>query len=332
MGTIRKRGEYQFQAQVRRQGYEAQSATFETRKDAEKWVRATERDMDTGTFIPRGEAMRTTIAELAERYLNEERVKKMRGLRQEEQRVNTIIVKFGKYNLSAVSPSMVAEWARELSNTLKPQTVKHYLSVLGRLYKAATLDFGIPLPLGNPVDSVRKPSVNNDRERILSADEHKRLFAALDKSRSKHLKRVVIIALETAMRRGEILSLTWQNIIDEKLAYLPKTKNGDSRTVPLTDKALDVLKVMKNLPRNIDGKIFKMSLTAVTEGFQRVVEHAEIEDFHFHDLRHCAVSRFAKVLQIHELAKMVGHKDLRSVMRYYKKDDNDILRKLNLAA
>ncbi len=329
MGSIRKRGEYQFQAQVRRQGHKPQSASFETRKDAEKWVRAIEREMDTGTFIPRGEAMRTTIAKLAEDYLASERVRDMKGLRQEEQRVNAVVDKFGKYNLSAVTPAMVADWSKELSAKLKPQTVKHYLSVLGRLYKAATLDFGIPLPLGNPVNSVRKPTVDNDRDRILSADEEKRLFAALEKTRNEHLKSIVIIALETAMRRGEILSLAWPNIIDGKLAYLPKTKNGDSRTVPLSDKAKAVL---IGLPRNIDGRVFKTSKTAVTEGFQRVVERAGIEDFHFHDLRHCAVSRLAKVLQIHELAKMVGHRDTRSVMRYYKKDDDDILRKLNQAA
>ncbi len=326
MGTIRKRGDYQFQAQVRRAGYPPQSKTFDARKDAEKWVRALEREMDTGTFIPRSEAERTTIAKLAERYLIEDRVSEMKGRRQEEQRVNAISDKFGKYHLSAVSPAMVTEWMKELGKTRSPQTVQHYAATLGRLYKAATVDFGIPLPLGNPLTSVRMPAVRNERDRILDANEAKRLDAALDKSRGQHLKPIVQLALETAMRRGEILGLTWDNIdLNKQIAFLPNTKNGDSRTVPLSSRAVAIL---KGLPRNISGKVFSTSMTAVTEGFQRAVLRAEIEDFHFHDLRHCAVSALAKKLSMHELAKMVGHRSPRSVMRYYKQDDADLVRKL----
>ena len=164
LGTIRKRGEYQFQAQVRRQGYPAQSATFETRKDAEKWVRSVEREMDTGTFIPRSEAMRTTIKMLGERYLKE-RASKMKSERQETQRARRIIEIFGDCNLSAVTPAMIADWRDELAKTLSPQTVLAYLAVLGRFYRSASVDFGIPLPLGNPVESVRKPVVKNEHLR-----------------------------------------------------------------------------------------------------------------------------------------------------------------------
>jgi integrase len=325
MGTIRKRGDYQFQAQVRRAGYPAQSKTFDTRKDAEKWVRAIEREMDTGSFIPRSEAERTTIAKLAERYL-EERACDMKGKRQEEQRVNAISRKFGKYHLSAISPSMIADWMKELGKTRSPQTVQHYAATLGRLYKAAAIDFGIPLPLGNPVTNIRMPVVRNERDRILDTDEEKRLLESLDKSRGLHLKSIVRLALETAMRRGEILGLTWENIdLKKQIAFLPDTKNGDARTVPLSLRAVTILEA---LPRNISGKVFATSMTAVTEGFQRAVLRAGLVDFHFHDLRHCAVSMLAKKLSMHELAKMVGHRSPRSVMRYYKQDDADLVRKL----
>jgi integrase len=185
MGTIRKRGDYQFQAQVRRTGYPPQSKTFDTRKDAERWVRAIERDMDTGTFIPRDEATRTTISDLAKRY-RKELTPKMRSQRQEEQRLRAVEAKFGDYNLSAVTPAMIAGWRDELSKTLSTQTVKHYLAVLNRLYKAAARDFGIPLPLGNPVAAARTPTVSNARERRLEAGEEARLFAALDASRGLH--------------------------------------------------------------------------------------------------------------------------------------------------
>ena len=113
MGTIRKRGDYQFQAQVRRTGYPEQSKTFETRRDAEKWVRSIERDMDTGEFIPRGEAARTTINDVCARY-REEMLPRHKGWRQEDQRLRAIETKFGSFNLSAVTPAMVAGW-REYS-------------------------------------------------------------------------------------------------------------------------------------------------------------------------------------------------------------------------
>jgi integrase len=105
----------------------------------------------------------------------------------------------------------------------------------------------------------------------------------------------------------------------------PKTKNGYSRTVPLSSTAVAIL---NDQPRSLSGVVFATSPTAITEGFQRVAKKANLADFHFHDLRHCAVSRLAKILQMHELAKMAGHRSPKSVMRYYKQDDADLVRKL----
>lgn len=116
MGTIRRRGDYQFQAQVRRAGYPPQSKTFENRRDAEKWMRSIEREMDTGSFIPRDEAARTTINDLAKNY-RAELLPKQRGQRQEDSRLKVVETKFGKYHLSAVTPAMVAGWRDELSKT-----------------------------------------------------------------------------------------------------------------------------------------------------------------------------------------------------------------------
>lgn len=325
MGTIRMRGAYQYQAQVRRSGFPPQSKTFESRRDAEKWVRSIEREMDTGAFIPRDEAARTTIKDLAERY-RKELTPKMRGQRQEESRLKAAEEKFGNYNLSAVTPAMVAKWRDELSKKLSPQTVQHYLAVLNRLYKAAARDFGIPLPLGNPVAAVRMPTISNARDRRLEGDEETRLLTALDASRGKHLKSVVLLALETAMRRGEILDLRWEYVdLKRRVLHLPETKNGSSRNVPLSTKAIAVL---EGLQRHITGRVFDTSETAITEGFQRTAKRAGIPDFRFHDLRHEATSRLAEKLEMHELAKVTGHKSPRMLMRYYHPRAEDLARKL----
>lgn len=326
MGTIRKRGDYQYQAQVRRSGYPGQSKTFLSRKDAEKWVRSIEREMDTGAFVSRGEAERTTIADIAKRY-REEIISKMRGFRQEESRLNAVESEFGEYNLSAVTPALIAKWRDKLTaRNLAPQTVLHYLAVAGRLYKAASRDFGIPLPLGNPVASVRMPRVANARERRLTVKEQENLLAEIDKSRSRYLKPVVLLALETAMRRGELLGLRWENIdLKKQVAHLPLTKNGESRNVPLS---LMAVKVLKGQPRAISGRVFPTSMTAVTEGFQRAAQRAELDDIRFHDLRHEATSRLAEKLAMHELAKVTGHKSPRMLMRYYHPRPEDLAKKL----
>lgn len=325
MGTIRRRGDYQWQAQIRRAGYPTQSKTFETRQAAEKWARALEREMDTGEFIPRDEAARTTIKRLAEMY-EEERVNLMKHPRQELSRLKAVVAKFGDYHLSAVTPAMAAKWRDELLKRLSPQTTQHYLAVLGRLYKAADKDFGIPLPLGNPVKSVRMPPVNNSRSRRLEEGEEDLLMAALDRSRSKWLKQVVLIAVETAMRRGEILGLRWENLnLRRRFAHLPETKNGESRDVPLSPKAVQVL---ESLPRNLSGRVFSTSETAITEGFARAARNAGLADLRFHDLRHEATSRLAEKLQMHELARVTGHRSPRMLLRYYHPRAEDLARKL----
>lgn len=151
-------------------------------------------------------------------------------------------------------------------------------------------------------------------------------MAALDASRGKHLKSVVLLALETAMRRGELLALRWEYVdLKRRVLHLPETKNGTSRDVPLSTKAVAVL---EGLPRHITGRVFDTSETAITEGFQRAAKRACIPDFRFHDLRHEATSRLAEKLQMHELGKVTGHKSPRMLMRYYHPRAEDLAKKL----
>lgn len=325
MSTIRKRGAYQWQAQIRRRGYPPQSKTFDTRKDAEAWARMVEREMDTGTFVSRADAERTTIKEIAERY-EKEVLPRMKAQRQEQQRISAVVEHFGKYHLSAITPAMIASWRDALSKRRAGQTVHHYMAVLGRLYTAAQRDFGIALPLGNPVDGVRRPKIDNARERRLEKGEEKRLLAGLEESRSAWLKPAVLLALETAMRRGELLALQWEDIdLRQRVAHLSDTKNGTSRDVPLSTAAVAIL---KKLPRQISGRVFPVTPTVITEGFERACKRAEIEDLRFHDLRHEATSRLAEKLAMHELMKVTGHKDPRMLARYYHPRAADLAKKI----
>ena len=140
---------------------------------------------------------------------------------------------------------------------------------------------------------------------------------------------VVLFAIEKGMRRGEILSLTWENVhLVKRYVLLPDAKNGDSRDGPLSPQALELL---GSLPRNIrsDQKVFPLHYEALKSAWRRACSRAGIIDLRFHDLRHEATSRFfEKGLNVMEVAAITGHKDLRMLQRYTHLRAEDLALKL----
>jgi integrase len=171
----------------------------------------------------------------------------------------------------------------------------------------------------NPIPLVKKPASPQGRSRILSADELNRLFEAL-KPRVKNaniwLLPLTKFALETAMRRGELLGLHWEHIdLQKRTAYIPLTKNGTSRTVPLSHAAIEIL---STLPHNLKGQVFPITNFALSAAIERARRKARLEDFHFHDLRHMAITRLAEKLpNLIELSAVSGHRSLAMLKRYY---------------
>ena len=129
-------------------------------------------------------------------------------------------------------------------------------------------------------------------------------------------RELVKFAIETAMRRQEIASLTWEHVdLKRRTAHLPKTNNGESRTVPLSPAALDIL---KSLPRELSGSVFGMSPDLITKKMSKATKRAGMEDFRFHDLRHEATSRFFENtdLDVMEIRMITGHKSMQMLARY----------------
>jgi integrase len=135
------------------------------------------------------------------------------------------------------------------------------------------------------------------------------------------------VALETAMRRSELLALQWKHVdLHRRVAVLETTKNGERRAVPLSSKAIDTLSA---LPRSISGCVFPMTACAVSAAFERAVERAGIMDFRFHDLRHTAITQMAtKLPNVIELSAVTGHKSLKMLQRYYHPNPQELARKL----
>jgi integrase len=133
-------------------------------------------------------------------------------------------------------------------------------------------------------------------------------------SRNVHLKAAVELALETGMRRSELLQMTWDDIDrDRQTILLPLTKNGHSRVLPLTEKARAIL---GRCSRDT-AEVIPLSPNALRLAWDRLCKRSKVEDLHFHDLRHEAISRFFEIgLSMPEVAMMSGHRDLRMLMRY----------------
>ena len=180
----------------------------------------------------------------------------------------------------------------------------------------------------NPFSHIRKPRPNRPRERRITQDEIDRLEAAsgYDDSLETVLQRTFhafLFALETAMRAGEIESLTWDNVdLEKRTAFLPITKNGDSRKVPLSSRAVDLLDM---LPR-VGDSCFRV--TWIPQSFYKISKRAGIKNLHFHDTRHEAITRLSRKLDVLTLARVVGHKRIQQLMTYYNESAEDIALRL----
>lgn len=356
MASINKRGPSQWQAQVRRRGYPPQTRTFESQKKAEEWARSVESEMDKGCYIDRSEAEKTTLYDLLKRYKNEVSPSK-RGSAVEVLRIEKLMATdFAKYKMAALSSKIIAEWRDQRLIKVSPSTVRREIDILSAVINQSRKEWGIHIE--NPIALIRRPAPSKARDRRLSEVEEKHLMAALDGGRGENgqftkgarnrwIKPLVRFAIETAMRRGEMLSLQWENVdLDSQTAHLELTKNGESRTVPLSSTAVLVLREL-NLDNPARGPVFPITENALKHAFVRSVERARqtyeeeckevnIEpdpkllcDLHFHDLRHEATSRIAeKLSNVLELSAVTGHKELRMLKRYYHPKASDLAKKL----
>lgn len=326
MASIRKRGN-NWQVRVTRKGYPPETRTFSNRIDAERWGRSIESEIDKGSYSSRTAAEQVTLAEVIDRYITEVSPRK-RGGADEVIRLRAMKRhRFTKFNMAALSAKVVAEYRDERLKTCKASTVVRDLGMLSSMINHCRREWGIAIT--NPVSQIRKPSMPPGRDRVLSTEEKSRLLAALAPTgrRNPYVRPLAMLALETAMRRSELLGLRWENIdLTKQVAFLPLTKNGTDRNVPLSTAAVAILRAM---PRSLDGRVFPINVAAMEAAFLRGVRRAGLHGLHFHDLRHTATTHLAeKLANILELSAVTGHKELRMLKRYYHPRAEDIARKL----
>ncbi len=293
MATIRKRGS-RWHVQIRRKGFPPITKSLANRADAVAWSRHHERLMDLGDWHDQS-AGNVCLQDLLERYGQEVSPRKrsqsdafhLRQIARHE---------IAKLMVGQLTAEAVVSFREDRLKTVAPATVRKELGLLSQVLKHAHAEWAVSLK-ANPVSAVRKPPASKGRTRRLDAGEGQALKDALGQSRNPVVREVVLFAVATGMRRGEILSLRWENIdFDRKTAHLPLTKNGEPRTVPLSPQALGILQRMKPLDQN--GVVFPISANAFRLAWERAKRRAKIEDLRFHDLRHEAISRFFEMVLI----------------------------------
>lgn len=347
MATIERRGQGQFRASIRRKGLEPLRRTFPTRALAEAWARDLETKIDAGEPVASAEAARTTLHEALDRYAREITPGK-RGARQEARRIaawkahplarrflpqlrgadladyrdaRMAGVAFERFR-EARGAGLVPTHAPGDPRPVSADTVRLELAIIGNLYRIASSDWGLE-GLPNPARGVRKPKPGRARDRRLVGDEEARLLAAA----GPVFAHAIVLALETAMRRGELAALRWERVdLKRRVAHLPKTKNGEARDVPLSPRALEAL---AQIPRRLDGSVIGLTADGITQAFERVRTAAGITGLRLHDLRHEATSRlFERGWSVAEVAAVTGHKTWSQLRRYTQLRAEDLARKL----
>ncbi|MCS8413413.1 site-specific integrase [Pseudomonas aeruginosa] len=209
---------------------------------------------------------------------------------------------------------------------ISPATVRLEMSLLSNLFELGRIEWGICDD--NPVLKVRKPKLPPGRERRLTPREDRQILRYAFGYENPELYTIIVVALESAMRQGEILKLTWENLnLKSRIAHLPETKNGSRRDVPLSLKARDAL---IRLGVKSKGRVFSYSPQGLKSVWRLMLLRLGIEDLHFHDLRHEAISRLFELgtLDLMEVAAISGHKSLSMLKRYTHLKAQRLVRKL----
>ena len=340
MATIRRRlGK--FQARIQRRGVPHLARTFTNRRDAEKWARTTEVEIERGAIQTHTRSIMLSAA--ISRYLKECTPRKKSARAEKYLMQAWSSSDLSQLELGRIRPAQIASWRdKRLASGAAAQTVRNGLTALSAVYEQAIREWGFD-SLTNPVRRVRRPSAPNSRSRRVSADEIQTLSRLTE---SLQLPSLIGLAVETGMRLSELTSARWEHLdLTQRTLHLPHTKNGDSRTVPLSTTAVTTLSNLRHSVTHLNsGRIFNITPHAATVAFRRAVRRARkaylesrgnrqdeglFSNMRFHDLRHEAVSRlFERGLNVVEVSSISGHKTLQMLKRYTHLRAADLAKKL----
>lgn len=329
---ISKSGKVSYRVLIRLKGQPTQSATFERKTDAKLWAQKTESSIRERRYFKTYEAQKHTVSDLIDRYLEQVKSQSPKKHKDLKSKMNWWKKELGYCILADMSKALLSEKLYKLSQRTKDvkgqqvkvtgATVNRYRSALSHACTVATNEWD--WLESNPFQKIRKEAESRGRTRFLSDGERKCLLAACAASNSPYLYIMVVLALSTGARRGEIMKLTWSDIdLQREAIVLMHTKNGDPRRLALKGYALELMSKHSKVRRISTDLVFP-SLSRpdkpyeFAKAWEKALIEAQVQNFRFHDLRHS----FASYLIQHNgaspavVAELMGHKTLQMVKRY----------------
>lgn len=326
MATFRRVESGSWRAEVCVDGIR-KSKRLPTKAEARAWAIEMEAELAAGPRPGAG----ITLAELFRRYEVEISPGKA-GHKWESDRFAVISkLPLGQMPLSEIQREHIEDWINWRLESVQGSTVNRELNLLGACFTQARR---WRLMTNQPMTDLRRPKNPQHRDRLVSAFEVQQLKDAAGYSddgpvatQTQRAMLAFMLALETAMRAGEIIGICPEHInTRDRTVHLPKTKNGSARTVALSSEAV---RLLRRLPWESGVAIFGLGSEVLSQLFRRNTRRAGIIDLTFHDSRHEAITRLAEKLDVLDLARMVGHKDVKQLMTYYNKRAKDIAKLLD---
>ncbi len=346
MANIAKRGEYQWRAKIRRTGHPEQSKTFNTKEEAEAWARDVESKMDRGIFVDKKMLEKTKLSDLLVRYAEEITPTK----KSKDTELNKIEVlkkqPIAQLVLANIEPGDFVDFRNARTKEVSAATVIKEMGLLSNVLNVARTEWKMR-GLENHAKGVRRPKSPTPRKRRLhSQDEADRIIAA---TCSKTLKVLIPLAIETAMRRGEMISILRKHLdLENRTLELFDTKNGEDRVVPLSSVAMALIRTLP-LTGSENGELFGVKPHSMTTAFRRALRRAratyerECEDagmapdpkyltgLRLHDLRREATSRLIESGEFErdEVKSITGHKSDRMLDVYKQLRARELAKRLS---
>lgn len=338
MASITKYRADTWRAVIRRTGFKTVSSTFDTKLQAETWARKIESEMDSRIYRDVKATAADTVRAVFVQFRDEVSPQR-RGSKWEKTRINRLLRTAGwaDRRLDQLTPEDIREWRNERLKEVSAPSVNRELNLMSGIFTHAIKEWSAPMR-ENPVHLVSRPAgANKARSRRWTQREIDAVLQITGWAEDKrprvgrdYVGWAVLLAIETAMRLGELTTMRVADFDpDARAVHLDFTKNGDSRAVPLSTKALRWLTFLTE-GRDPEEKIIPLTSESMGLYFRQVRDEAGLTGLHFHDTRHEAATRLSKKLaNVLELSAVTGHRSLQSLKRYYNPSAAELASKLD---
>ena len=317
MATIQKvkrRSDYAYRVLIRQAGMKSVTKTFNTKRLANKFVNSIEGDRNKLLAYTQSKS-RTLLSLVIDKYLSNE----YKGTRPNEykQKLNFWIDAIGNQPIIDITNTDIIEALGTLPGHFKNATINRYIAAISVVFSYACREYGLQV---NPIRKIPSLPENNERTRFLSEAERTRLFSSCRASHWDKLYLIVLLAITTGARKGELTKLKWNDIdFERRTAYVSTTKNGQPKVMPLTNEVVKELNRFKDQEPELifNSEIKTDKPYEFRKLWLKALDKAEIDNFRFHDLRHTCASYLAmNGCSLLEIADVLGHKQISMTARY----------------